>query len=110
MIKYLCALLSMTVISFFSYSQEATPAFKKYNHYAGIQANELLRQLFNLSNTNTAINNPYTVVYSIINAQTNYGLHAGFGYNYIWTDDNTEAANKVTKVNDVFYRVGVEKK
>ena len=58
MIKFLCALLSMTVISLLVYSQEEAPASKKYNHYVGIQANELLRELFNLSDNNSAINNP----------------------------------------------------
>src|SRR5436190_21951761 len=98
MIKYLYAIVSMTVISFFGYSQEAAPASKKYNHYAGIQANELLRQLFNLSNSNTATNNPYTIVYSIIQSKSNLGLHAGFGYSYNWINNNAEGVDRVTKV------------
>ena len=82
---------------------------KKFNHYIGVQANELMRQLFNFSESNTVIDNPYFLVYSI--SKSNFwGLHAGFGYQYDRTVDKLLPINRETKVEKFDFRVGVEKK
>ena len=82
---------------------------KKYNHYVGVQANELMRQLFNFSENNTEIDNPYFLVYSI-SKSNGWGAHAGFGYEYDRTVDKLVPINRETKVEKFDYRVGVEKK
>ena len=67
-------------------------------------------QLFNFSNTNTTINNPYTIIYSLTPSNSGWGYHAGLGYKYSWVNDKNAAVGKVSKVNDLFYRIGIEKK
>lgn len=110
MIKFFSAVICFAAIVFHCNAQNEIPKAKKFNHYAGIQANELLRQLFNFSNTNTTINNPYTIIYSLIPANSGWGYHIGLGYKYSWINDKNAAVGKVSKVNDLFYRIGIEKK
>ena len=110
MVKFFCAAVCFAVITVHCSAQSDLPPAKKFNHYVGVQANELLRQLFNFSNTNTTIVNPFTVVYSISPTNTKWGGHAGFGYTYSWIEDNSGSVGRISKVNDLFYRIGVEKK
>ena len=110
MIKFFSTAICFVVVVFHCNAQNESPKIKKFNHYAGIQANELLRQLFNFSNTNTTINNPYTIIYSLIPTNSGWGCHAGLGYKYNWINDKNAAVGKTSKVNDLFYRIGIEKK
>jgi len=110
MVRFFCAAVCFTVITFHCNAQSDLPPAKKFNHYVGIQANELLRQLFNFSNTNTTIVNPFTVVYSISPTNSKWGGHAGFGYTYSWIEDKSNSVGRVSKVNDVTFRLGIERK
>ena len=71
-------LLFITVNS--AFCQQDTS--KIFNHYAGVQVNELLRQLINLSEENEAIENPYLFTYSLFTNGSGWGLQSGFGFNY----------------------------
>jgi hypothetical protein len=93
-----------------SYSQIDSAKEKRFNHYAGFQANLLIKQIINLNNNNTAINNPYLFTYAINHVKTGYGLHVGFGYDYNRVVTNNTQASRETKVDKLFYRIGVEKK
>jgi hypothetical protein len=82
---------------------------KKPTHLVGIQANALVRQIFNLGNVNNSINNPYLLTYGYIGKKHSWGLDVGLGYNLInafTNDGNTKTENKV---NDVNFRIGVQK-
>jgi len=83
---------------------------KKFNHYIGFQVNELLKQIINLNNSNTAVDNPYIVTYSINMLKNNWGLHAGFGFNYNKKIDTESQINRETRVNDLSWRVGIIKR
>lgn len=84
---------------------------KKFNHYVGLQANALLKQLFNLSNNNTGIiTNPYTFTYAANHIKTGWGVHGGFGYDYQKTEDKLNPARPASKLNNVSFRAGAERK
>jgi hypothetical protein len=112
--KKLIRVFSFTIgFLFFTMSgiaQNDTTATKKFDHYLGFQANELLRQLINFDNTTTEVNNPYLFVYSINKSKTKWGLHTGLGIVYKTIIDNEGGVGRETKLNDWFYRVGAEKK
>jgi hypothetical protein len=80
-------------------------------HYLGIQANQLLNQLFNFGNSTTAVSNPYLIIYSINSIPTGWGLNVGTGYAVNTSTDNSNpnVQNKST-LNDFSLRLGVEKK
>jgi len=84
--------------------------YTKYDHYLGVQANLLIKQLFNLSNSNTAVNNPYLLVYSRNSPRTGWGVNLGLGYSYSEINDGDAFNKRESKINNYFFRVGVEKK
>lgn len=105
----LCCLLS----PFCHAQQEAIiplPKEKFLDHRIGVQANELIRQVFNFNNsTNNTLNNPYLLTYSITHAKTGLGLRLGVGaeFNSFKADDGiTKSENDINKVNA---RAGIEK-
>jgi len=81
----------------------------KYDQYIGVQANELLKQLINLNNSNTVIGNPYLLTYTIMSNKCGWGIEAGLGFNYVDTQ-NKEPVNNESKSNDVAMRLGICKK
>jgi len=105
--KIFIALLFSTG-AFYSNAQEAEHPVK-FNHYIGIQANELFKQLINLNTSNTAISNPYLLTYSVISTKYNLGVEAGFGFNYHNTKDNLSPTSPQSKISDSFYRFGIVK-
>lgn len=98
----------MVASFYFCNGQEDTIKTKKFNHYIGVQANELIKQILNKNNSVT--NNPYLLTYSINLAKHGWGAQAGFGYNYFKTDDINSAATHTSKINDFFYRAGIGQK
>lgn len=79
--------------------------------YFGIQANQLFRQLINVSNTSaSAINNPYLLTYAVNSNRTGWGLNVGLGYTYSQSNDGDATNKRETKINDLFFRVGFERK
>jgi hypothetical protein len=83
---------------------------KTIDHYVGVQANQLLRQLIDLNSSNNVVNNPYLLTYGLYSAKSNWGIELGFGFNYQKIKDNLSTTNQETKFNDSFYRIGVAKK
>ncbi len=79
---------------------------KKYDHYIGFQANELMKQLINLNNSNTAITNPYLLTYYINANKCGWGVNIGLGYNYQDSKDVNSPVGKESKINNLFYRIG----
>jgi hypothetical protein len=82
---------------------------KKWNHVLGVQANQLIRQVFNFSNNNPSINNPYLLTYTAYHTRSNWGVDAGLGYTFNNIFDNDGNTKKETYINDLFFRIGVQK-
>src|SRR5690349_18412605 len=80
---------------------------KYVNNYVGVQVNQLLKQLINLNGSSAPINNPYLLTYGIYSSEINWGLELGLGYNYFNTKDNLSTTDHETKLNQLFYRLGV---
>ncbi len=91
-------------------TKEAAPVGKKFNHYAGIQLNELVRQVFNFGGgAVTANTNPYLFTYNINHARTGLGLRIGAGYNYQSETNDDGITRRSTDINDLQARFGIEK-
>jgi hypothetical protein len=78
-------------------------------HYFGIQANQLIRQVFNFSNSSTPVNNPYLVIFSF-NSSTGFGANFSLGYNHNETNTGDALTSRVITNSDFNTRVGLEKK
>ena len=83
---------------------------KYVNHYVGVQANQLLKQLINLNGSSAPVNNPYLLTYGIFSSEINWGVELGLGLNYFHTTDNLSPSDHETKLNQMFYRLGVARK
>lgn len=90
-------------------AQAPVDTSKRYNHYVGVQINQLLKQLINLNNNNATIDNPYLLTYTMAMAKSGWNVHAGIGYNYKKVTDKNTPANHESKINDLNYRVGLGK-
>lgn len=82
---------------------------KQWNHVVGVQANQLIRQIFNFSNNNPTINNPYLLTYTATNIKSKWGVDVGLGYTYNNIFENDGNTKKETNINDMYVRVGVQK-
>jgi hypothetical protein len=103
--------LSFTTVSF---AQESVPDTKKEHkteHIVGVQMNELIRQVFNFNSStgNSANNNPYLLIYTLKFKKCGIGIRTGVGYTY--QDFTTEdgLSNKLTQINELHCRLGIEK-
>jgi len=93
------------------FAQDEYATTKKFDHYIGVQANQLFRQILNLNASNTAITNPYLITYSVHSVKCGgWGVNAGFGYDFHDILNNLTPTNQESKINDLFYRVGVGRK
>lgn len=79
---------------------------KKVSHVFGVQANELIRQLFNLGNA-PDVNNPFLFKYATRFNASNVEIGAGLGYNSFTRNDD---ASSLSKGSDFHFRLGVAKK
>jgi hypothetical protein len=79
--------------------------------YIGVQANQLLNQLFSFGNTTTPTNNPYLIVFSTNSKLTGWGYNAGLGYTINSTTDNSDPnTQRKDNINNFSVRFGLEKK
>jgi hypothetical protein len=92
------------------FAQGDSTSTKKMNHYLGVQANQLIRQVFNFSNNNSAVNNPYLLVYSFNHAVTGHGLNSGLGYSITEVNDGDAFNKRETTVSNLAFRLGWERK
>src|SRR5690349_18426112 len=106
----LCALFTFLVITGFAQEETAQPP-RKVAHYIGIQANQLIKQLFNFSSSNAVVNNPYLMTYQVNSTETRVGLNVGLGVNIDQqVNDDVGTLQRETKISEVFFRIGIEKK
>lgn len=78
--------------------------------YLGVQANQLIRQILNFSNSNSAIDNPYLFIYSVNSKETGVGFNSGLGFSVSEIADGDPSNRRETKINNLSFRMGVEKK
>ncbi len=89
---------------------DATPTTKEKttDQYIGVQLNDLVRQVFNFSSS-TLPTYPYLLTYSIDSRKTGWGIRAGVGYTYSSNSTDDGITRTDTKLNDLEFRLGVEK-
>lgn len=83
---------------------------KKTTHYLGLQVNEVLKQLFNLSDNQEVVTNPYFLNYQFNSNYTGFGMNFGLGYRFEETETSDALSKVTTDVNAFSIRVGVEQK
>ncbi|MEX2233776.1 MAG: hypothetical protein WD824_16545 [Cyclobacteriaceae bacterium] len=91
-------------------AQDEVTAQKRSNHYVGIQANQLVRQLFNFGGSTSSINNPYLITYAVNSVRSGWGFNCGLGYTHMEVREEDPFNPRETAINDFFIRLGVERK
>jgi hypothetical protein len=88
---------------------ETMPKEKVVDNFVGVQMNQLIRQVLNFSSASSTVSNPYLLTYNLRFHKSGWGLRFGAGYNYTsnTTDDGT--TKTISKLNDMSFRLGVEK-
>lgn len=107
---FFCGMLVILFPVSFAYAQSDSTNQGTYSHYLGAQANQLLRQLFDFGGTNTSPANSYALVYSFNSPLTGAGMNTGFGYTFNEFNDGDAINKRETKINELFLRIGYEKK
>lgn len=87
----------------------APPKEKMFEHQVGVQMNQLIRQIFNFSNTATTNNNPFLLTYTLTHAKTGIGLRLGAGYEQRSFVDDDGVSSRDGKITDMNFRAGLEK-
>jgi hypothetical protein len=80
------------------------------DRYFSLQANQLLRQLFSLSNTSTNTGNPFSLTYAFNNKQTGNGMAFGLGYFTSHVEDTDQGNDRETDNSNINFRIGYDKK
>jgi hypothetical protein len=123
-LKTSVALVCSLLISFYSFSQADSTTIeldtvvqrkkitelRTSSHYLGVQANQLIKQLLNFSNSSTVIDNPYLITYSVNSKKTGVGFSSGLGYSINEFSDGDQTNKRNTKINNFSFRIGFEKK
>jgi hypothetical protein len=84
------------------------PKDKRFEHYVGVQINPLLRQLLTIG-TMPSVNNPFLLNYSLNNAKSRWGIHAGVGFNFIQLKNNDDITDRKTMITNVSSRIGLDR-
>jgi hypothetical protein len=123
-LKTSIALICSLIISFYSFSQADSTTIeldtvvqrkkitelRTSSHYLGVQANQLIKQILNFSNSNPAIDNPYLLTYSVNSKRTGVGFSSGIGYSINEFSDGDQTSKRTTKISNLSFRIGFEKK
>lgn len=105
----LSILLCLVVFDISAQKQNDSTESKKTLHFVGLQANLLVRQVFNFGNANNPINSPYLLTYSIIDRKSKWGVDVGLGYTLNSTFENDGNTKKENNINDLYFRIGAQK-
>src|SRR5688572_8606711 len=104
--RHILAGLALSFFCVTAQAQAQPEKEKKYDFYAGVQANLLIKEILNLSD-NEVIDNPYLLIFSAHSIKTGWGLNAGIGYTYNRVKDVNSPADHVSDINELFLRLGV---
>jgi hypothetical protein len=81
---------------------------KRFNHYLGVQANPLLRQILSIGST-SSISNPYLLNYSMNSTKSGCGFHVGVGVDYSMILDNDGINDRKSEITNISSRLGFDK-
>ena len=95
---------------FLATAQDEVTVQKRSNHYVGVQANQLARQLLNFGGSASAIDNPYLITYAVNSVRSGWGLNCGLGYTHLEERNENPFTPIETTINDFFIRLGIERK
>lgn len=90
-------------------SEDVKPE-RKSDQYLGLQANQLLRQIFNFGNSAATITNPYLLTYAVNSKKNGFGLSTGLGYTYNQSQTSNGFTNTLSTTGDFSFRFGLESK
>lgn len=110
MIRKFALLLPIMLLPILAAAQDEVAPQRRANHYVGVQANQLIRQLFNFGGATAAINNPYLITYAVNSVRSGWGFNYGFGYTHREVREGDVFNPVETNINDFFMRLGVERK
>ncbi|MBD79640.1 MAG: hypothetical protein CL840_12040 [Crocinitomicaceae bacterium] len=106
--KFVTSIVFIAMIVSMSYGQDTSSTNnKKISHYLGVQANELIKQLFSFGNP-IETGNPYLIKYALRFNESNMEIMAGLGYRS--SSSNQNGGNFKTSNSEYFFRLGVAKK
>ena len=86
-----------------------TPTTKTV-HYLGIEANQLVRQLFNFSGNDNPFTNPYILQYSFNKRKSGRGINIALSYSNNSFTDNSFGSLRKTRERKFFFRIGTDRK
>lgn len=89
--------------------EPATPKQKIFEHQVGVQANELIRQVFNFNSNNNTLNNPYLLTYSLNWKRPGIGIRLGVGPDFRSFKDDDGIVQQENNINVLNLRFGIEK-
>jgi hypothetical protein len=98
----------LSIIPYLLFSQEDQP--KKFDHYASVQVNQIIKEIINLSSNDDLIDNPYLLEYSLIHNKSNFGLNMGFGYSYSQQGDHENPDGRYIEESTLSCFIGVCKR
>ena len=110
MIRIFALVLPVVLLHFAAGAQDEVTRQKRSNHYVGVQANQLIRQLFNFGGSSGSLNNPYLIIYAVNSVRSGWGFNYGFGYTHREVREGDAFNPLETNINDFFMRLGVERK
>ncbi|PQJ11362.1 hypothetical protein CJD36_006055 [Flavipsychrobacter stenotrophus] len=104
----IAALLSISSVGLCRAQDDADPPRKphQFDHYIGVQINELTKQILGVNNTSTVADNPYLFTYHLTERSSGLGFRVGSGFNYI--SQTLDGGGKST-VKSFNCRIGFEK-
>ncbi|MEK6781069.1 MAG: hypothetical protein AABY93_05160 [Bacteroidota bacterium] len=88
--------------------KEKLPA--KADHYLGIVANQLLRQLFNFGGDDNSLDAPYLLQYAINSKENGKGINMGLTYDRNSFTDNSNNTTRKTNNRSISFRIGYDRK
>jgi hypothetical protein len=91
-------------------TQEKEKSTATTNHYLGIVANQLLRQLFNFGGDDNSFNAPYLLQFAINSKQNGKGVNIGLTYDRNSFTDNSNNATRKTNTRTISFRIGYDRK
>lgn len=106
------ALLCLGISNVFAQDEvkDNKPSRKLFDHRIGVQANELVRQVFNFNNSaGSSINNPYLLTYSITWAKPGIGLRFGVGPQFNSFSNDDGIVQTENNINRMSLRAGIQK-
>jgi hypothetical protein len=106
--KIICIALMLCCLQNLASAQDSCCGNKKFDYYAGIQVNELIKQVINFNNT-SASNNPYLFHFAMNNRATKLGFRLGLNYDFRRFDDGNDASSRITNINKGDGKLGIEK-